>query len=80
MPHYQIIVDRKGILDDLEVLVEVSEGIFFDEMKRQRQLVERIEERLRSALGLSAKVKLVEPRTVERFEGKAKRVVDKRRL
>jgi len=80
LPHYQIIVDRKGALDELEVLVEVSEGIFFDEMKRQRELVERIEERLRSTLGVSAKVKLVEPKTMERFEGKARRVVDKRKL
>lgn len=80
LPHYQIIVDRKGALDELEVLVEVSEKIFFDEMKRQRQMVERIEEGLRSTLGISAKVKLVEPKTMERFEGKARRVVDKRRL
>jgi phenylacetate-CoA ligase len=80
LPHYQIIVDRKGMLDELEVLVEVSERIFFDEMKRQHQLVERIQERLRSILGISAKVKLVEPKTVERFEGKARRVVDKRRF
>ncbi|MDH7498920.1 MAG: phenylacetate--CoA ligase [candidate division NC10 bacterium] len=79
LPHYQIIVDRKGALDDLEVLVEVSETIFFDEMKRQREVVERIEERLRSNLGVSAKVKLVEPKAVERFEGKARRVVDKRK-
>jgi phenylacetate-CoA ligase len=79
-PHYQIIVDRKGTLDELEVLVEVGERLFFDEMKKQHQLVEEIQERLRSALNLSAKVKLVEPKTIARFEGKANRVVDKRKL
>jgi phenylacetate-CoA ligase len=78
-PHYQIIVDRKGTLDELEVLVEVDEGLFFDEMKKQRQLVEEIEEKLRSALSLSARVKLVEPKTIARSEGKAKRVLDKRK-
>jgi phenylacetate-CoA ligase len=80
LPHYQIIVDRKGALDMLEVRVEVSEKIFFDEMKKQRALVEKIEERLRSVLGLSAQIKLVEPRSIERFEGKARRVVDRRKL
>ena len=79
-PHYQIIVDRTGALDELEVQVEVGEGLFFDEMKKQRQLVEEIEEKLRSALGLSAKVKLVEPKTITRYEGKAKRVLDKRKF
>jgi phenylacetate-CoA ligase len=79
-PHYQIIVDRTGALDELEVQVEVGEGLFFDEMKKQRQLVEEIEERLRSALSLSAKVKLVEPKTITRYEGKAKRVLDRRKF
>jgi phenylacetate-CoA ligase len=79
-PHYQIIVDRTGALDELEVQVEVGEGLFFDEMKKQRQLVEEIEEKLRSALSLSAKVKLVEPKTITRYEGKAKRVLDRRKF
>jgi len=79
-PHYQIIVDRKGALDELEIQVEVSEKMFFDEMKRQHQFVESIQERLRSTLGLSARVKLIEPKTIVRYEGKAKRVVDKRKL
>jgi phenylacetate-CoA ligase len=79
-PHYQIIVDRTGALDELEVQVEVGEGLFFDEMRKQRQLVEEIEERLRSALSLSAKVKLVEPKTITRYEGKAKRVLDRRKF
>jgi phenylacetate-CoA ligase len=79
-PHYQIIVERKGRLDDITVLVEVSEEIFFDEMKKQQELKELIKHRLSSELGISVNVKLVEPKTLERFEGKAKRVIDRRQL
>jgi phenylacetate-CoA ligase len=79
-PHYQIIVDRKGALDEVTVLVEVSEATFFDEMKKQRELIDLITRRLTSELGISVEVKLVEKRTLERFEGKAKRVIDKRTL
>ncbi len=79
-PHYQIVVERKGRLDEITVLVEVSEEIFFDEMKRQHQLIETIKKRLASELGISVDVKLVEKKTLERFEGKAKRVIDKRNL
>ncbi|RMG68173.1 MAG: phenylacetate--CoA ligase family protein [Nitrospirae bacterium] len=79
-PHYQIIVDRKGHLDELTVLVEASEEIFFDEMKRQHELIETIKRRLASELGISVEVKLVEKKTLERFEGKAVRVIDRRKL
>jgi len=79
-PHYQIIVDRKGALDEVTILVEVSEAIFFDEMKKQRELIDLITRRLTSELGISVEVKLVEKRTLERSEGKAKRVIDKRKL
>ncbi len=79
-PHYQIIVDRRGALDDVTVLVEVSESIFFDEMKKQSELVGLIRRRLSSELGIAVDVKLVEKKTLDRFEGKAKRVVDRRKL
>jgi phenylacetate-CoA ligase len=79
-PHYQIIIDRKGALDETSVLVEVSEKIFFDEMKKQRELVETIKKRLASELGISVEVKIVEKKTIERFEGKAKRVIDNRKF
>jgi phenylacetate-CoA ligase len=79
-PHYQIVVDRKGALDEVTVLVEVSEAIFFDEMKKQRELIDLITRRLTSELGISVEVKLVEKKTLERFEGKAKRVIDMRKL
>ena len=77
-PHFQLVVDRKGCLDELEVWVEASEGMFFDSMRMQKELVDKITERLSSVLGIGVKVRLVEPRTLERTEGKAKRVVDKR--
>lgn len=79
-PHYQIVVEREGRLDKVTVLVEVVESIFFDQMKKQRQLVEHIKKRLATELGIGVDVKLVEEKTLERFEGKAKRVIDKRQL
>ena len=79
-PHYQIIVDRENHADRLTVLVEVMESIFFDEMKKQRMVIDRIKSRLASALGLQVEVKLVEEKTLERYEGKAKRVIDRRQL
>jgi phenylacetate-CoA ligase len=79
-PHYQIVIDRKGALDDATVLVEVSEQMFFDQMKKQAELKETIKKRIASELGISAEVKLVEKKSLERFEGKAKRVIDNRKL
>lgn len=79
-PHYQIVVDRDGALDIMEVQVEVSEDIFSDEVKVLERLGKRIEREIKDLLGVSCKVKLVEPRTIQRSEGKAKRVIDNRRL
>lgn len=79
-PHYQIVIDRKGALDDATVLVEASEKIFFDEMKKQKELIDTIKKRMASELGIAVEVKLVEKKTIERFEGKAKRVIDNRKL
>jgi phenylacetate-CoA ligase len=67
-------------MDVLEVQVEVNEKIFFDEMKKQRAFVDQVEKRLASTLGVGAKVKLVEPTSMPRHEGKANRVVDRRHL
>jgi len=69
-PHYQIVIDRKGALDETTVLVEVSESMFFDEMKKQSELKETIKKQLATELGISVDVKLVEKKTLERFEGK----------
>ncbi len=79
-PHYQIVLDRTGALDEIEVMVEVNEKIFSDELKVMNQLSKHINDRFRSALGISAKVTLVEPMTIERSAGKAVRVLDKRNL
>lgn len=79
-PHYMLVVDRKNNLDELEVWVEVSEKLFSDEVKRIEELERKIHHGITSTLGINVKVKLVEPRTIPRSEGKAKRVVDKREL
>lgn len=77
-PHYQLVVDREGNLDDLEVWVEVSERIFSDEVRKLEELETKIRKEIQSTLGISARVKLVEPKTIARSEGKAKRVIDRR--
>jgi phenylacetate-CoA ligase len=79
-PHYQIILDRKASLDDVEVMVEVNEKLFSDEVKVLDDLRKRISDRFRSVLGISAKITLVEPMTIARSEGKAVRVVDRRKI
>lgn len=79
-PHYLLIVDRINNLDILEVWVEVEEQFFSDEIRKLEELRGRTQAKLESVLGISVKVKLVEPKTIERSEGKAKRVVDKRKL
>ncbi|MDY6968978.1 MAG: phenylacetate--CoA ligase [Spirochaetota bacterium] len=79
-PHYQIVVDRKGALDDIEVKVEVNDKVFSDEIKILEMLSQDIQEKFKNILGISAKVTLVEPMSITRSEGKAVRVVDKRQL
>ncbi|NPV54222.1 MAG: phenylacetate--CoA ligase [Firmicutes bacterium] len=79
-PHYLLVVDRKDKLDELEVWVEVSEAIIFDQVKKLEALESAIRENIETTLGISVKVKLVEPKTIQRSEGKAKRVIDKREL
>jgi phenylacetate-CoA ligase len=78
-PHYQIIVTREGHLDAMEVQVEVSAEMFSDMVGSLERLERRIGEELQSALSVSARVRLVEPHSIQRSEGKAKRVIDKRR-
>ncbi|MBR4144206.1 MAG: phenylacetate--CoA ligase [Lachnospiraceae bacterium] len=79
-PNYLMIVDRVNNLDTLEVLVEVDEKFFSDEIKELENLTKKITHVLQQALLIAPKVKLVEPKTLERSEGKAKRVIDKRKL
>lgn len=77
-PHYLIYVDRVNNLDMLEVHVEVRDGFYSDEIKVMVELKKKLAARLHSVLGLHAEIKLVEPYTIERSEGKAKRVFDRR--
>lgn len=79
-PHYVLIVDRKDNLDTLQVQVEVDEHIFSDEIKVLQELGRRIEKEIKDMLGVTCAVKLVEPKTLQRSEGKSKRVIDNRNL
>ncbi len=79
-PHYQIVVTREGSLDNIEVQVEVSEKIFSDEVKSLETLSKKLQHEIKDLLGISCKIKLVEPKTIQRSEGKAKRVIDNRKL
>jgi phenylacetate-CoA ligase len=79
-PHYLLIVDRKESLDSLEVQVEVDERLFSDEVKHMQYLSQTIEKEIKELLGVTCKVRLVEPKTITRSEGKAKRVIDRRDL
>ena len=79
-PHYQIILHREGSMDTVEVQVELTEAMFSDAVKDLQQRESRIQKAIKEFLGVSAKVRLVEPRTIQRSEGKAQRVIDKRQL
>ncbi|ABO51388.1 phenylacetate-CoA ligase [Desulforamulus reducens MI-1] len=79
-PHYLLVVDRKASMDDLEIHVELSSKMFSDKIAGLEVLERKLRSRILSVLGISAKIKLVEPKSLPRSEGKAKRVIDKREL
>ncbi len=79
-PHYMLIVDREGTLDTLTVQVEVSGQLFSDEIKVLQALSRRVEKEIKDMLGVTCRAKLVEPKTIQRSEGKAQRVIDNRKL
>lgn len=79
-PHYMIIVDRVNNLDTLEIQVEIDEKYFTDEIKGLESLTAKIAHTINQALGLNAKIRIVEPQTLSRSEGKAVHVIDKRKL
>lgn len=79
-PHYLLIVDRKGAMDMLELNIEVNSEIFPGDWKGLEKFERKVEDRLATVLGIKVDVKLVEPKTLERTSGKAKRVIDKREL
>lgn len=79
-PHYMLIVDRVDNLDTLEIQVEMSESMFSDAVRHIEEQERRIRAAVESTLGIAAKVRLVEPKSIQRSEGKAKRVIDKRKI
>ena len=79
-PHYLLVVDRVENLDTLEVHVEVDELIFSDEIKILQRLAKRIEKEIKDKLGITCSARLVEPRSIQRSEGKSTRVIDRRKL
>ncbi len=78
-PHYQIVVDRQGAMDDMEVRVEVAESIFSDKVRELEKFERTVVNKIESVLGLRVHVKLMEPGSIERSMGKAKRVIDQRK-
>ena len=78
-PHYQLVIDRVNNIDTLSVDVEINDHFWSDEIKEIENLKKRIHHNIASLIGINAKINLVEPHTIERFEGKAKRVIDKRK-
>jgi phenylacetate-CoA ligase len=79
-PNYQIIVDRINMMDVLEIRVEMNENLFSDEVRKIEMLERNITQAIESVLAISARVKLVEPKSIERSEGKAVRIIDKRKI
>ena len=79
-PYYMITVDRVNNLDTLQIDVEVKNNYFTDEIKGIEKLTKKISQTITSALGLNAKIRIVEPHTIERSQGKAVHVIDKRKL
>ena len=79
-PNYQIIVDRKNNLDTMEVQVEMSDQMFSDKVRNLEDVEHNIAAALQSTLNIAAKIRLVEPKSLPRSEGKAKRVIDKQHI
>jgi phenylacetate-CoA ligase len=77
-PHYQIVLERKAAMDDMEVRVEVHEKLFSDKVKELEAFERKVRDKIESLLGLHVRVRLMEPGSIERSMGKAKRVIDNR--
>jgi hypothetical protein len=80
LPHYQIVLTREKGLDEVEVRVEVTPEVFSDQVRALESLQHKLEQSLDHTLGIRARVTLVGPRTIQRSEGKATRVIDKRQI
>ncbi len=79
-PHYQLVVRRDGSLDSLEIKVELSDALFSDRISGLERLEKKIKDRIHSTIGITAKVSLVEPKSLPRSEGKSQRVIDLRKI
>ena len=79
-PHYMIYVDRIDNLDQMEVRIEMTPSLFSDEVRKVEALERKLFQDIESTLGISARIRLVEHKSIQRSEGKAKRVVDNRKL
>jgi phenylacetate-CoA ligase len=79
-PHYMLIVDRVGTMDTLEIQVEIDDRYFSDEMVELNKVRQKIKHKVESILGISVNINLVEHKTIARSEGKAKRVIDRRKI
>ena len=79
-PNYQIVVDRINNLDVMTVKIEMSDSLFSDSVRQVEDQENRIKAAMQATLGVSAKIKLVEPRSLPRSEGKAVRVIDNRHI
>jgi phenylacetate-CoA ligase len=79
-PHYQLVIERQGQLDALEIQVEMNERLFSDEIKNLEKIEQKIAHKLYSTLSIHARVRLVEQKSIPRSEGKAVRVIDKRQI
>jgi phenylacetate-CoA ligase len=77
-PHYQLVIRREGFMDTLEVRVELIDGSLLEQYGELEKLQSRIRSKLRTVLGIESKISLVEPKSIERFQGKAKRIIDLR--
>jgi len=79
-PHYQLVIDRENNLDTLEIRVEINDRFWSDSIRELEEIRRRIDHNIKSLLGIGAVIRLVEPHTIERSEGKARRIIDNRRL
>ncbi|MDY4898070.1 MAG: phenylacetate--CoA ligase, partial [Eubacteriales bacterium] len=78
-PQYQIVLGQKNYMDTFEINIEVSDGRMLEKYSELENLQNKVRHKLQTVLGLDAKINLVEPRSLERFVGKAKRVIDNRK-
>jgi len=78
-PAYQLVIDREGHLDYLEIRIEVQEGLFFDKMTKQREFLQQLSHKLAQGIGVQPRVKPVEPLSISREQETSPLVIDLRK-